>query len=122
MAVAVAMVAVAIGLLALYGADVAASMSGAGFLPFDERARGVGLGVPSLVLPFAAYAVGRKSDSAALGCMIMAAGALVLVGGAAVLGNSDSDRDPAAAAAPLVAAGAAQVALGAYAARRALRR
>lgn len=121
-AVAIVMVAVAIGLLIIYGADVAASMSGDGFLPFDERARGMGLGIPSLVLPFAAYVVGRKSASPVLGYMIVVAGALVLVGGAAILSNPDPARDPAAAAGPLLAAGAAQMVLGAFAARRASRR
>lgn len=121
-AVAIVMVAVAIGLLIVYGADVAASMSGDGFLPLDERARGMGLGVPSLVLPFAAYAVGRKSASPVLGYMIIVAGALIIVGGAAILANPDPERDPTAASAPLLVAGAAQIALGAFAARRASRR
>ena len=99
---------------------MAASMSGGGFLPLDERTRGMGLGIPSLVLPFAAYAVGRRSGSALLGVLIAAAGALVMAGGAAVLAGP-SDRDPATAAAPLFAAGAAQVSLGAFAAWRARR-
>lgn len=118
--VAIAMAVAAVGLLAVYGADVAASMSGGGFIPLDERARGLGLGVPSLILPFAAYAVGRRSGSVLLGALITAAGALVMVGGAAVLA-APSERDPFFAAAPLLAAGAAQAALGAFAVLRARR-
>ena len=112
-AVAIVLVGIAIGLLAVYGADVAASQSGSGFLPLDEAARGMGLGVPSLLLPFAAYAVGRKSKSALLGAMLVASGVLVAVGGAAVMGSDDSGRDTASAAVMLFGGGAAHMALGA---------
>ena len=45
---------IAIGLLVLYGADVAASMGGDGgksdgFLPLDDMQRGMGLGGPASV-------------------------------------------------------------------------
>ena len=113
MYVAVALVGVAIALLAVYGADVAASQSGDGFLPLSEAERGMGLGVPSLLLPFAAYAVGRKSKSALLGGMLIAAGILVMAGGAAVLGADSPDRDPASAAGMLFGGGAAHAVLGA---------
>lgn len=119
-AVAVALVSVAVGLLVVYGADVAASQSGGGFLPFDEAARGMGMGVPALVLPFAAYAVGRKSKSNLLGALLVAAGVLVAAGGWAILGSSsDSGRDPAQAAGLLFGGGAAHAALGALVLRRA---
>ena len=111
--VAIALVGIAIALLAVYGADVAASQSGSGFLPLSEAERGMGLGIPSLVLPFAAYAVGRKSKSALLGGMLVAAGVLVMAGGAAVLGADSPDRDPASAAGMLFGGGAAHAALGA---------
>ena len=45
---------IAIGLLVAYGADVAVSMGNEakeGFLPLNDMQRGIGLGVPALILP-----------------------------------------------------------------------
>ena len=50
---------IAIGLLLVYGADVAASINvdgeigerKNGFLPLNEMQRGIGLGAPALILP-----------------------------------------------------------------------
>ena len=122
LAAALIITGIAIGLLVIYGADVAVGYgtdSGEGFLPFDHKTRGMGLGLPSLVLPFVAFFIARNEPSGALGAMIIAAGALILVGGAVVLGNADpaeaeeAGRNVMAETAPLVAAGAVQVALGA---------
>lgn len=145
LAVSYALVGAAIALLALYGADVAAAKAsgeeGTGFLPFDHMARGLGLGLPSMALPVAAFFISRREPSRALGALLAAAGALIIVGGAVVLampaehpdaGAADSapaggmgggaegmpEHSPAASAAPLLAAGSFIVALGAIKVRR----
>lgn len=132
LAASYAMVGVAIALLAVYGADVAAAKSspdgggGEGFLPFDHMARGLGLGLPSMVLPIAAFLVSRKEPSRPLGALLAAAGVLIIVGGAVVLamppppaaGPEEPARNAAASAAPLLAVGSLIIALGAIKVRR----
>lgn len=152
LAVSYALAGAAIALLAVYGADVAAAKAsgggddGAGFLPFDHMARGLGLGLPSMALPIAAFFISRREPSRALGCLLAAAGVLIIVGGAVVLavppgqpdagmdnaaaadadaaaeagegGTTMSERSPVASAAPLLAAGSFIVALGAIKVRR----
>ncbi|NIP62068.1 MAG: hypothetical protein GWN01_11855 [Nitrosopumilaceae archaeon] len=113
------MTGIAIGLLLIYGADVAATYSsdaGQGFLPFDEKARGFGLGIPSLVLPIAGYFISRNKQSKPLGSMIIIAGILILIGGTFVLGNSNSiqgsERNIVAESVPLIVAGGFIIGLG----------
>ncbi len=122
LAVALVLAGIAVGLLLVYGADVAAGYGnedGQGFLPFDHMARGLGLGMPALVLPFIAFAIARKEPSLGLGALIVASGILIMAGGAAVVGTAapaeaaESGRDAVAEAIPLLAAGAVQVGLGA---------
>ncbi len=81
---------ISVGLLALYGADVAADQAGAKFLPFDSMVRGIGLGMPSVILPFIAFFISRKEPSAALGVLIAVAGILIIIGGIAIVAVSDS--------------------------------
>lgn len=112
---------IAIGLLVIYAADVAVvEMSGAeeGFIPFDHKTRGMGLGLPALILPFISYFISRKEPSKGLGGMIIVAGFLIIFGGAFVIGNADpaeaeaSGRNVMSEAAPLIVAGAIQIGLG----------
>lgn len=123
------MVGVSIALLAVYGADVAAAKSSPGgdegFLPFDHMARGLGLGLPSMVLPFAAFFASRREPSRPLGLLLAAAGILIVVGGAVVLSMPAPEADPegparsaVASAAPLLVVGSIIVALGAVKVRR----
>ena len=131
LAASYAMVGVAIALLAVYGADVAAAKASpdgdGGFLPFDHMARGLGLGLPSMVLPIAAFFMSRKEPSRPLGLLLAAAGILIIVGGAVVLSMPPPSepeaadgpaRSAAASAAPLLAVGSIIVALGAIKVRR----
>jgi len=115
---------IAIGLLCLYGADVAASinMDGEvgerkdGFLPLDDMQRGMGLGGPALILPIIAFFISLKEPSKGLGGMIIIAGVLILIGGIAMVGTSapeGTERDPMASVAMLFAPGIFQIALGA---------
>ena len=113
---------IAIGLLVIYGADVAASYSsdsGEGFIPFDHRTRGIGLGMPALILPIIAFFISRKEPSKGLGIMIIIAGVLIIIGGAVVIGNVDpaeaeeSGRNVMSETIPLIVAGLIQLGLGA---------
>ena len=119
--IAIILAGIAIGLLVLYGADVAvgySSESGEGFLPFDHMVRGLGLGMPSLILPIIAFVISRKEPSHILGGMIVLSGVLILVGGAVVIGNADpaksaeSGRNVLSEAIPLIIAGAIHIGLG----------
>ena len=112
---------IAIGLLVIYGADVIvgySSDSGEGFMPFDHKTRGMGLGLPALILPFIAYFISRKEPSKGLGVMIIIAGILILTGGVVVLGNADpvaaeeTGRNVLSETVPLLVAGAIQIGLG----------
>ncbi len=116
--VSLILVGISIVLLAIYGADVAVGISndGEGFIPFDHRTRGLGLGLPALILPFIAFFISRSEPSKGLGIMIIIAGALIVIGGIAVIGNADpdSERNVFAESVPLVVAGAIQIGLGGY--------
>ena len=120
--VSIIITAIAIALLAVYGADVAAgytSEDGHGFIPFDHKTRGMGLGLPALVLPIVAYFISRKEPSKGLGMMIIIAGVLIIVGGIVVIANADpeeaqeSGRNVLSETIPLLAAGLFQIGLGA---------
>ena len=123
MALAISMIitGIAIALLAVYGADVAVGYSsddGEGFIPFDHRTRGMGLGLPALVLPIVGYFISRKEPSKGLGGMIITAGILIIIGGIVVIANTDpamaseSGRNVVSETAPLVVAGLVQIGLG----------
>ncbi len=89
---------IAIALLVVYGADVVVGYTtddGQGFIPFNHAARGIGLGVPALILPIIGYVISRRDRSAGLGIMLIIAGILILVGGAVVIGNASSPDDVA---------------------------
>lgn len=124
MAVAVSMIitGIAIALLVVYGADVAAGYSnenGEGFIPFDHKTRGMGLGLPALILPIVAFFISRKEPSKGLGGMIIVAGVLIIIGGAVVIGNADPEkaeetgRNVLSETVPLLVAGLIQIGLGA---------
>ena len=108
---------IAIGLLVLYGADVAASMGGNGeksdgFLPLDDMQRGMGLGGPAIILPIIAFFISLRESSKGLGGMIIISGVLILIGGLAMVGTpapEGVDRNPAMLFAP----GIIQIVLGA---------
>jgi hypothetical protein len=111
---------IAIALLVVYGVDVVvgySSDSGEGFIPFDHKTRGMGLGLPALILPIIAFFISRKESSKLLGIMIIIAGILIIIGGAVVIGNADameeaSGRSILAETIPLIIAGLIQIGLG----------
>ena len=117
---ALIMTGVSIALLVIYGSDVAVGGgTGEGFLGPDHMARGIGLGMPSVILPIIAFFISRKEKSSALGIMLIASGILILIGGAVVIGMEpspeaeESGRSAMAEAGPLLGVGAFIVALGA---------
>ena len=111
---------IAIALLVVYGMDVVVGYStdsGEGFIPFDHKTRGMGLGLPALILPIIAYFISRKESSKGLGIMIIVAGILIIIGGAVVIGNAEamedaSGRSVLAEIIPLIIAGLVQIGLG----------
>ena len=112
---------IAIALLTIYGIDVAVSYSndsGEGFIPLDHKTRGLGLGLPALLLPIIAYFISRKDSSKGLGIMIIVAGILIIIGGIVVIGNADSmetsesGRNVLSETVPLIVAGLIQIGLG----------
>jgi len=112
---------IAIALLVIYGADIAigySSDSGEGFIPFDHKTRGMGLGLPAMILPIIGYFISRKEPSKGLGIMIIIAGILIITGGAVVIGNADpvkaeeSGRNVISETMPIIIAGLIQIGLG----------
>ena len=112
---------IAIGLLVIYGADIVigySSDSGDGFIPFDHKTRGMGLGLPAMILPIIAYFISRKDPSKTLGILIIVAGILIITGGAVVIGNADpvqaeeSGRNILSETMPIIIAGLIQIGLG----------
>ena len=115
---------IAIGLLLLYGADVASSINvdgeigerKDGFLPLNDMQRGIGLGAPALILPIIAFFISLKEPSKGLGIMIIIAGILIIIGGIPVVANpspESADRDPVGSVVMLFAPAIIQLALGA---------
>ena len=108
---------IAIVLLVIYGVDVAASANvdgekGDGFLPLDDMQRGMGLGIPAIILPIIAFFISLKEPAKGLGGMIIISGALILAGGIALVGTpapEGGERYPAL----LLVPGIVQIALGA---------
>ncbi len=117
MALKVAMVitGISIALLALYGADVAVSMSNEdheGFLPLNDMQRGMGLGGPAIILPIIAFFIALREKSKGLGGLIIISGVLILIGGLAMIvtpAPEGVERNPLMLFAPAII----QIALGA---------
>jgi len=112
---------IAIVLLVIYAADIAigySSDNGEGFIPFDHKTRGMGLGLPAMILPIVAYLITRKEPSKVLGILITISGILIIIGGAVVIGNSDpvkaeeSGRNVLSETMPIIIAGLIQIGLG----------
>ncbi|MEK6971879.1 MAG: hypothetical protein AABW60_03940 [Thermoproteota archaeon] len=117
--------AISIGLLVIYGADVGAAQgSGEGFLPIDHKARGLGLGLPSIILPIVAFFISRKEPSKTLGIMLIISAFLIMIGGITVFAITDTSeaekmgRNVITEAAPLLGVGAFIIALGAIKLRK----
>ncbi len=75
---------ISIILLVIYGADamVGGGGAGEGFLPLDAMTRGIGLGMPPIILSFVAFFISKKSPFKVLGIMLIVTGVLIIIGGA----------------------------------------
>jgi len=111
--ISIVLTVIAIVLLVLYGADVAMSnVDHEGFLPLDDKTRGMGLGGPAIILPIIAFFISLKEQSKALGGLIIISGVLILIGGLAMVGTpapEGVERTPIMLFAPAIL----QIALGA---------
>jgi hypothetical protein len=83
-AVAMVLTGIAIICLVIYGADAMVGQGESGFLPMDEKTRGIALGLPAVILPFIAFGMSIKEPSKGLAGLLFACGILLLMGGAAV--------------------------------------
>ena len=118
--VAIGMTIISVILLATYGADVIVSLdSGDGFLPFDHKTRGIGLGGVSLLLAFVAFFISLKSRSKFLGILLLIVAALVFLGGIIIVALPSESMsedvvkmDNLRGAAPLFIAGIILTAMG----------
>jgi len=123
--VSIILTAISIGLLVIYGADVGAAQgSEKGFLPMDHKARGLGLGLPSIILPIVAFFISRKEPSKILGIMLIISAVLIMIGGITVLAIVDpveaqeKGRNVITEAALLLGVGAFIIVLGAIKLRK----
>ena len=110
---------ISIGLLVIYGSDVlvGGGDAGSGFLPLDAMTRGIGLGLPPIILSIAAFFITRKEPSKILGVMIIITGILIIIGGAiSISGAAESENASrmAGEGGGLIAIGAIIAGLGAY--------
>jgi len=115
---AITITSISIALLVIYGADAAiGSGTGTGFLPFDNKVRGIGLGIPSVVLPIIAYVISRNEPSKILGSLIIISGLLTVIGSVGFLAMQDpavvdETKNRTSEFAPVIATGALIVGLG----------
>ena len=117
---AIIITAISIAILLIYGVDVAVGGgTEQGFLPFDQKARGVGLGIPGASMPIIGYFISRKESSKTLGVMIIISGLLIVVGSATFLAissslekNDGTERNVIAEFGPVIAVGVFIIVLG----------
>ena len=86
---------ISIILLVIYGADaiVGGGRAGDGFLPFDAMTRGIGLGMPPIILSFIAFFIPKRPRFKGLGMMLIITGALIIIGGAlSISGAAESEN------------------------------
>ena len=84
-------------LLVIYGIDVMVGSGGAGegFLPFDAMTRGIGLGMPPIILSFIAFFISKKPPFQGLGIMLILTGALIIIGGAISMASAAESENSA---------------------------
>lgn len=102
---------ISIILLIIYGVDVMVGGGGAGkgFLPFDAMTRGIGFGLPPIILSFVAFFISKKPPFKGLGIMLIITGILIIIGGAMSVtsaGESGNTARMAGEGAGLIAIGA----------------
>lgn len=109
---------ISIILLVIYGIDVMVGGGGAGegFLPFDAMTRGIGFGMPPIILSFIAFFIPKRPRFKGLGMMFIVTGVLIMIGGAISLSGAVESENTARMAGEgggLIGIGAIIAALGA---------
>lgn len=90
--ISIILTAVSIGILVIYGVDAGiAKGSDQGFLPLDHMTRGIGFGVPSVILPIIAFFISRKEPSKIFGIMLIVNAILIIIGGITALAITGID-------------------------------
>ena len=88
---------ISIILLIIYGVDVMVGGGGAGngFLPFDAMVRGIGFGMPPIILSFIAFFISKKPPYKGLGIMLITTGILIIIGGAISMSSAGESENSA---------------------------
>ncbi len=81
--VAQGLVILSLVLLIIYGVDVSAkeTKNEGGFLQLDNMTRGIGFGVPPIILSTAAFFVSMKEKSTLVSVLLLVNGLLIIIGG-----------------------------------------
>ena len=108
---------ISIILLVVYGVDVLVGGGGAGdgFLPFDGMTRGIGFGLPPIILSFVAFFISKKPPFKGLGIMLIITGVLIIIGGGisiSAAGETENAERMAGEGGGLIVIGAIIIALG----------
>lgn len=108
---------ISIILLIIYGTDVMVGGGGAGdgFLALDAMTRGIGLGMPPIILSFIAFFISKKPPFKGLGIMLIVTGVLIIIGGTISMvsaGESENSARMAGEGGGLIAIGAIIAVLG----------
>ena len=84
-------------LLVIYGVDVIVGGGGAGkgFLPFDAMTRGIGFGMPPIILSFIAFFIAKKPPFKGLGIMLIITGILIIIGGTISMSSASESENAA---------------------------
>ena len=109
---------ISIILLVIYGIDVivGGGSAGEGFLPFDAMTRGIGFGLPPIILSFIAFFMSKNPPYKGLGIMLAITGILIIIGGAISISASSESENASrmlGEGGSLIAIGAIIIALGA---------
>ena len=88
---------ISIVLLLIYGIDVmiGGGSAGDGFLPFDAMTRGIGFGMPPIILSFIAFFISKKPPFKGLGIMLIITGVLIIIGGAMSMTSASESENTA---------------------------
>lgn len=88
---------ISIILLLIYGIDVmiGGGNAGDGFLPFDAMTRGIGFGMPPIILSFIAFFISKKPPFKGLGIMLIITGVLIIIGGAMSMTSASESENTA---------------------------
>ncbi len=88
--IAILLTLASIALLIVYAVDVSLEKGDDGFLPFDARARGFALGIPSVIFPLIAFGITLKVSSRNLGILLLFDGIIIVIGSTAFISLQES--------------------------------